>query len=128
MRTKMKRLAVAVFFGLFLGLALSVAGWGGPAAAADAEGKYVINGAGTLGCLVWLEERLNISWKALSYTAWVQGYISAHNEYTDGVRNVIDGADVATLNAWIDNHCKKNPDGDLHRAAEAAIKHFGSQK
>lgn len=115
----MKHLVLAAI----ISLALCGSGW-----AKDDKGNYIILGAGTLSCGGWLEKRAKGGWESRLLLEWFHGYISSHNEYVEGVANVIEGVGIDSINAWIDGHCQNHPLDDLHIAAEALIDHFESQQ
>lgn len=115
----MKRLLLAALIGLVLG---------GPGWAKDDRGNYIIVGAGALSCSVWSEKRAKENLESRLLMAWVHGYVSSHNEYVEGVANVIEGVGIASLNAWLDGHCREHPLINLHIAAEALIDHFESRQ
>ncbi len=114
----MKRLILAAIVSLALC---------GPGLAKDDKGNYIIVGAGTLSCGAWLEKREKEDWESRLLLEWVHGYISSHNEYVEGMANVIEGVGIDSLNAWIDDYCRNHPLEDLHIAAEALIEHFESR-
>ena len=50
------------------------------------------------------------------FNAWLYGYITAYNAYVDDTFNIIGGRDAASLNYWLANFCKKNPQVSLDTA------------
>lgn len=81
-----------------------------------------IKGAGAGSCGEWVEER-----KANTYHAtlhWLQGFISAYNEYVYRGKNpngVFGNADHKAIAVWMDNYCKANPLNSPHDGAVVLI-------
>ena len=81
-----------------------------PALGADANGQFRTYGEGDLSsCGAWTAERKKESTKQQYFYAWVDGYISAYNNYTPGVFDIGKGTDSEGRDAWIDNYCAVHP-------------------
>jgi hypothetical protein len=57
-----------------------VLAWGGAAAAADADGNFVIKGAGTATCATLQKAKAARDERYASIAGWLDGYLSAQNE------------------------------------------------
>jgi hypothetical protein len=110
---------------LFVGCAFALAAllMAPEPAAADTA---AILGTGNRSCPAWLQDSAANSWGALIDHAWVQGYITAFNKYTDNADSqngdISAGIDVAGLFAWIDRYCQAHPLDNLARASGALIR------
>ena len=88
-------------------------------AAADGQGHYQVLGRGTISCGSLVEareqkDRLSI----LLVSDWVNGYLTALNNTTDGVNDLTEGLDLAARDEWLLKYCKDNPLDNLAAAAE----------
>jgi hypothetical protein len=80
-----------------------------PVAQAD---QYMIKGVGGHSCGRWLSDRQAGDYQAigaLTKEAWVQGYITAYNEWAFQRPDVTAGTDADGIFAWIDNYCASHP-------------------
>jgi hypothetical protein len=86
-----------------------------PSFAADSEGYFVvISGWGTASCGKYLSD---ISFQG-DYEAWIAGYLTAFNQKTPIISNILMGTDALGALAWIKNYCLQNPTDDVLTATE----------
>ena len=50
------------------------------------------------------------------YNAWLNGYITAYNAYTDDTFNIVGKRDAKELNYWLANYCKKHSNSSFDSA------------
>ncbi|HZZ30431.1 MAG TPA: HdeA/HdeB family chaperone [Phenylobacterium sp.] len=86
-----------------------------PAAAAS-RGNYTALGAGTQTCAAWVQFRQRDPSAANLVVSWVQGYLTASNDYLmqDGGVN---SPDVTEIGAWLDGYCSTHPQSNIAYAA-----------
>lgn len=83
----------------------------------------MILGWGNVSCGDWLEtragaaqpftlENASIHWTEAGYVSWVQGFLSGLS--TEGPPREPPG--LASIEAWLDNHCRAHPLDDLWRS------------
>jgi hypothetical protein len=79
--------------------------------AAQAD-QFIIKGVGAHSCGRWVLDRQAGDYRAmgaLAKEAWVQGYITAYNEWAFQRPDVTAGTDSDGVFAWIDNYCASHP-------------------
>jgi len=78
--------------------------------AADEKGQFAVRGAGLVTCSVYGQEREAQSEAYLVIAAWMDGYITATNQYSPATYDSLSFETTELLAAVISEHCKKNPD------------------
>ncbi len=92
-------------------LVLLLAGFGSSNLwAADTLGRFAVRNAGMVTCQDFVDEKAKHSAKFNLYMGWIDGYISAANQYTKDTYDLIPWGNTIFLSALLDNHCKKNPE------------------
>lgn len=94
---------------LSLTLAL-VAGLALPAAAADQKGRFAKRGVAGKTCRDFLDARQSKSALQAAFAGWLDGYLTAINQYTSGTYDAMSFESTGLLMALIANNCPKNPD------------------
>ncbi len=97
---------------------------------ATAQRGALVRGAGAVGCGQYLqdmkEDRLTAQYSA-QYYQWVAGYLSAYGFYSDKpALSTI--PDQATINAYLEKHCRDRPLDTLTRAVMFLIGDIGGYK
>ena len=92
--------------------------------AETAKSSYQVYGSGQVSCGTWAEELANKSPMRQLDLAWILGWISSYNRYSDAPGNVSSGADSAAVSGWIDNYCAANPLSNLAIASDELIMTF----
>lgn len=79
------------------------------ALAADKKGQFAIRGGGLLTCDIYLYEKTLKSQLYFMTAAWIDGYISASNQFMLDTYDIMSFEKTELLTAVIGEHCKKNP-------------------
>ncbi|MBL7002952.1 MAG: peptidoglycan-binding protein [Gammaproteobacteria bacterium] len=77
--------------------------------ASDSEGRFAIRNAGMNTCQNFIETKQRSPEKMGLYFGWIDGYISAANQYTEKTYDLIPWGNTLFLATLIENHCKNNP-------------------
>lgn len=91
--------------------------------AASTAAAGPIMGAGAGSCGEWVEERMQNAYHATLH--WMQGFISAYNQFVYSGRNqngVFGNADHKAIAVWMDNYCQHNPLSSPHDGTVLLIK------
>ena len=119
MKRSWRALAVAV--GAF-GLSCSTMAPGRPS---PRPHYFVVVGFGNERCAKWTAARDDSSAAAVAYESWVDGYVSAYNQWAEvgkDAGNVTAGADYeVVISGAIDRDCRRNPSKALGAATQDAI-------
>jgi hypothetical protein len=92
------------------------------------EGAYEVLGVGTVSCAVWTKDRVDrASDRHFINGAWVQGYLTAVNLFSDGPSHIAKGIDDDGVMAWIDNYCAQHPVDSLTVAAKALVEELNKR-
>jgi len=96
---------------------------GRPVGVAQAAESILVFPPGLDSCQVWTQGRIQTGVAQLARQAWVLGFVTAANAYTQtygyGDGNLTKGTDAEGLYAWIDNFCIANPFNGLSSATTA---------
>ena len=84
-----------------------------------------VRGAGNVGCGEFLEDRRLDRYKQV-YTEWIAGFLSGYNIYSNQVA-LQTIPDEATIDAYLQKHCRDNPLDKITRAAFFLIRDLGGQ-
>jgi len=93
-----------------------VLAWGGAAAAADADGNFVIKGAGTATCATLQKAKAARDERYASIAGWLDGYLSAQNELRGATFDLAPWQQTELLLAAVAGWCKSRPQDTLHTA------------
>ena len=91
------------------------------APAADQDNQFAMKGAGLVPCSFYVSEREKRSNIYYMIGGWIEGYLSAHNRYTDATYDILSFESLEMLLLIIDNHCKANPDDRLYPVLSAMV-------
>ncbi len=94
------------------------------ALAADKEGRSAIEGAGFADCQTFVQEREKKSTLYFRLGGWVEGYMTAANEYMDDTFDLSPWQNTELLLLLVNNHCTGNPEqnfGTVIRALSQAL-------
>lgn len=89
------------------------------AQAADSEGKFTVKGVGLASCERFVAEREKNSELAAMFAGWLDGYLSAINQIAPETYDVTAWEATGLLLAFIEDHCKENPDVRFFTMANA---------
>ncbi len=97
---------------LIIALTLPVVGF-----SADSQGKFITlgHGANSCGKVVQAYQKDDF----LFYGSWVNGYLTAINQFLYSGQDIMKGVDIAGRDLWIYNYCSKNPLNTLRDATTA---------
>ncbi len=108
----MKRTAMAMLAGVFVA---------GSAMAADQNGNYRIKGLGLEACVDYLQAK-NQNAPFYAFTrSWVNGYLSAYNQFRPQTYDIAGNANIQGLSGWLDQFCEANPSATLHTAVSNMV-------
>lgn len=85
--------------------------------AANYPRNFILYGFHSVSCLSWAQARANNNADALTYQAWVTGFISGAGWKGAGIKQT----DYAAINYYLDGYCKRRPMDDLFTATRALI-------
>jgi hypothetical protein len=91
------------------------------AIAADSEGRFAVKGAGISSCEKYLAEFDARSKAFYAYGGWVEGYLTATNQYLDATYDVTPWETTTLLATLLAEHCRKAPDKPFIRAVRAMV-------
>ena len=78
--------------------------------AADEEGSFAVKGAGLASCERFIAERTEKSNVYWMFGGWLDGYLTAVNQFAPDTYDITAWETTDLLVALIENHCKQNPD------------------
>lgn len=110
MQTMKRPLVALVLSGLLSPLALQ---------AADTEGNFAVKGAGLASCEQFVAERgekSNLYWM---FGGWLDGYLTAINQFAPDTYDIAPWESTDLLAALIENYCKQNPEQNFFSIANA---------
>ena len=91
----------------------------GTTQAADMAGRYLVSGAGKDSCRSYVDaDEVGRSY----YRAWISGYISAHNYYSDGTYSIVNKMTIDDLEAWLRGYCFSNTTHTYEQAAKGLMR------
>lgn len=79
--------------------------------------KPTVLGQGTESCEQWINDRRGSPTAAARAEAWVLGYLTAYNAYTQQGENIMRGINVNDVFTWLDKYCQDDPRLDLEFAS-----------
>jgi hypothetical protein len=100
---------------LCAGLLLALA-WQ-PASAADADGRFMVKGAGTATCERFLTARQKKDAEYVSLAGWLDGYLTFMNQSEDRTFDVAPWQGTELLLSAVAVECRRNPEASFHGAA-----------
>ncbi len=96
-----------------------------PAAAAlgaDAQGQFSVKSVGTATCKRFVEARGKADKEYALFAGYVGGYLSAYNQTTPGVFDVMPWQTMETLSGMLDNYCRRHAESNFAVAVTQLIK------
>ncbi|MGH1537904.1 MAG: hypothetical protein ACRBDX_07635 [Gammaproteobacteria bacterium] len=90
-----------------------------PTHASDMAGRYLVSGAGKDSCRSFVDaDAIGKSY----YRAWLSGYISAHNYYSEDTYSIVNKKTVDELETWLRGYCFSNIKHTYEQAAKALMR------
>lgn len=96
--------------------------------AADNSDKFAMKGAAFLPCKIYVNEREKKSNVYYMVGGWIEGYISAHNRYTDDTYDVMSFESLELLLTVMQNHCQSNPNDRLYSVLDSILAKIGPDR
>ena len=105
--------------GLLLAMILSLAlvSPTGPALAADRNGEFSSRGLGIITCQRYLEEKAGNTENYPFFRSWLNGYLSAYNQFRPETFDISAGAPIEQLIAAVEQICEADPQRPFWAAA-----------
>ncbi len=100
----------------FIAVALILFGSTLPALAADSQGRFAVRNAGMMSCADFVKEKVPQTPKLGQYLGWLDGYLSAVNQYTPQTYDVIPWGNTLFLATLLESYCKKHPEERFYLA------------
>lgn len=88
---------------------------------ADSEGRFAVKGAGMTKCERFLEEWKDGSKVFYAYGGWIEGYLTATNQYLPQTYDITSWETTTLLAALLAEHCKKDPEMPFIRAVRSMV-------
>ncbi|WP_420347210.1 peptidoglycan-binding protein [Pelagibius sp.] len=89
----------------------------GPAKAADRNGEFSSRGLGIFTCQTYLEDRAGNTETYLFYRSWLNGYLSAYNQFRPETFDISAGAPIEQLADAMAQICEAEPQRPFWAAA-----------
>lgn len=96
--------------------------------AADSKGRFAPKGAGLIRCEQFVAEHAAGSDAYLLFRGWIDGYLTAVNQYEPGNFDVTAWQTPASIATLIDNHCGKHPDDEVLAVAMTIVSSLRSDR
>jgi hypothetical protein len=90
--------------------------------AADAEGKYALEGSGRITCETLISYTAEDRSKVQILAGWTLGYLSAHNRLVAETYDLTPWQNVQTVLSLASQYCKANPTSNFETALLEVIK------
>jgi hypothetical protein len=94
--------------------------------------RYTILGQGNQSCGKWIADRRQDNLAAHTEEAWLLGYLTAYNEWSndpnDPNANVTKETDADGVFAWMDNFCQSHPVDTIATGSTSLIGYFISRQ
>lgn len=87
--------------------------------AADEEGNFSVKGAGLASCEQFVAERTEKSNVYWMFGGWLDGYLTAINQFAPDTYDIAPWETTDLLAALIENHCRQNPEQNFFYVANA---------
>ena len=75
--------------------------------------SFRVLGAGLAKCSEWTTERAKASPSAVGFEGWVEGYLTAINEFVWPSHNVTGATSKDDVFVWLDGYCASHDSADL---------------
>lgn len=109
-----------------LGICLSL--FAAPALAADADGRFVVEGAGRISCARFLQEQDQTSSVFYAAFGWIDGYATAFNTLRDDTFDITPWETTELLLLKLSVHCKAHPDVSLGDSVAALMRSLDDKR
>ena len=89
--------------------------------AADKDGRFAVRSSGMMTCKDFVEAKTERSDKLNLYMGWIDGYISAANQFTNDTFDVVRWGNTVFLATLIENHCNREPEQRFYLAVNQLV-------
>lgn len=96
--------------------------------AADENNQFALKGAGFLPCQVYSQERQKKSNIYYMVSGWLEGYLSAHNQYTENTYDIASFESLELLLGVLEKHCQSNPGDRLYGVMASIVSQLHPQR
>ena len=87
--------------------------------AADMTGRYLTSGAGKDSCRSFVDaDEVGKSY----YRAWLSGYITSHNYYSEDTYSIVNNQTVDELENWLRGYCFSNKTHTYEQAVKSLMR------
>lgn len=121
MHKRIAPVAQLLMGGLLVSLANTASG-------ADPKGQYGVRGAALVPCAIYERERAAESEVYRMIASWMDGYITAINQYVPGTYDAAAFESTELLAALVNESCKKNPDTSVFVVVNALVELFATNR
>ncbi|MEM1074211.1 MAG: hypothetical protein AAGI36_07130 [Pseudomonadota bacterium] len=105
--------------GVLLAITLTT-GLGGPVVAADAQGRYAVEGTGRLICKDMVAASGNVQ-TMRDLAAWMTGYMTAHNRLVPDTFDLTPWQTPGAQVFLVNQYCQSNPEDTVEQAAKNLV-------
>jgi len=120
MRWRFSMVAMTILWLVSLGLVSPGLVWSA-ARGADADGQFAVKGAGSLTCAELTSVIEKEPKNTFLVAGWLDGYLTAVNQFADGVVDHAPWQSVELLLDVLVNHCGANPEEPVVRATQIVL-------
>ena len=98
------------------------------AGAADLNGRFSIRGAGSISCQTYLAERKASSQLYHIVAGWIDGYITARNQFVSDTYDTTSFESMELITALAAEYCKKAPETNLFAVVTSFMEVFATNR
>ena len=102
--------------------------WATPAAAVDQEGRFAVEGIGSVNCTFFLQARAADSGDYKRLLGWLEGFATGANLYEQNTFDATPWQTTGVLTVIIENHCRANPDDQFALVVQRLLGSFMDQR
>jgi hypothetical protein len=98
------------------------------ASAADGAGNFAVDGIATQTCQQFVDERAAKSNHYFMFGGWVDGYVTAINQFAPNTYDLTPWESTDLLMALLDRHCRQNPDNNFIAVVAAMVERLNEDR
>lgn len=98
------------------------------ATASDDKGQYGVRGAALVSCSIYEKEREARSPVYRMVASWMDGYITARNQYESDTYDTASFESTELLAALVSEHCKKHPETLVFTVVNSLVTQFAKNR
>lgn len=95
---------------------------------AKADTSFALEGAGSASCKQFVESFSNDKDSLISFSGWLDGYISAYNEFTEATFDITPWQQNSLLLILLRNHCKKSDSQRFYTAVKYMLNALNDER